>query len=103
MMRANTSRPCRGRSRGGDGQIIIDGVIAEPDQWPQHPAFSLDQFADIGVTVIGFGFEHAAELGFRVGKQNRRIQLALIAEQDRLVVGNDFGRHADQQQPGKYP
>jgi hypothetical protein len=88
----------RGGRRRRHGELVVDGVVAVANRRPQHPAVVLDQFRHIGVAVVGFGFEQAAEGGFRVGLEHREIEVALILHHDRPVVGDEFRSQTDHEQ-----
>jgi hypothetical protein len=62
----------------------------------------LDFLANERVAEIRPG-KKAAELGFRVIGENREIELFLVAHQERIIIGNEFGRQGEHEQPDEYP
>ena len=71
--------------------VEVDGVVAERDDRPQHPAVAgLDQLLDVMGRVHRLRLEHAAEFRFRVEEEHRCVQFALVAHDDRLVVGDEL-------------
>ena len=75
-----------GRAR----QIVIYGVVAVTHGWPQHPAPLLDQIDHEWIAVLGFSFENPIKGGLRITDKNRKIDLSLVGQNYRFVVGDEF-------------
>ena len=73
------------------------------DWRPEHPAVAVlgDQLLNIGAAVVRFNREFAAKGGFRITLEDREIQLALIADSERFIVGDQFGAKAEHEQHQK--
>ena len=93
--------PPAGRRGRRLAEVLDDGVVAVGDHRPQHPALGVDQLGDLGILVVGLGGELAAEGGLGVGLEDREIEGAVVAHQDRPVVGDQFGEQADEEQRGE--
>ena len=92
-----------GRRRGGrHRQVEIVRGVGEADRRPDRPAVLLDLLADDRVAVIGAGQE-AAELLLRVVDENGDEPLALVAGEDRPVVGDELGEQAQHEQDREDP
>ena len=80
------------------------GVVGVADRRPQHEAALLgDQLLQIGVAIIGGGFEVAAERGFRIVDHRREKEFAFEAHEERLVVGDEFGAERGDEQHQEDP
>ena len=77
-------------------------VVGKPDRRPDNPAVLLDLAVDYRIPVIGLR-EEAAEFLFRVIDEHRRQQLALVGDQDWLVVGEEFRKQAENEQDQEDP
>ena len=99
--------PSQFRNVGGEGagprQVEDDGVEGIGNQRPENPALFLDQLLDLGVRIFGLGLEVAAESGFGVGDEDRRIERAVVADQQRLVVGQKFREQRDEEDGDEDP
>ena len=77
--------------------VLVDGVVGVADRRPDGPAVGLDLVEDHRVLVVGDG-EEAAELRFGIVGEHRRQQLALVAHQQRAIVGKELGEQRDEEQ-----
>ncbi|MNN39976.1 hypothetical protein D3C81_1540330 [compost metagenome] len=92
------------RAGGGHLQVVVGGIGAERDGGEQHPAtLLLDQLAYIGAAVVWLERQLAAELLLGVALERRHVQVALVAQQQRFVVGHQLGTQAQQQKGGEQP
>ena len=71
--------------------VGIGGEEGIADRRPKHPAVGFDLFDVHRIAVVG-DCEKAAELRFWVVDENRDEKFALVADQDRAVVGDEFGK-----------
>ena len=79
-----------GRRRGrGQGDVEIGRVVGIADRRPDHPAIGLDLVDDDGVAIVGLG-EETAELVFGIILESGKQEFALVGDEDRLVVGDEF-------------
>jgi hypothetical protein len=68
------------------------GVVGITDRRPQHgTALVGDQLLQVWVAIIRRGLKFAAKGGLRVIDENRKIPFALIANEIRPIVGDEFG------------
>ena len=58
---------------------------------------------DRGIGVDGLGLEEAAELGLGIGDEHREIEPALVADQQRPVVGDQLGEQGQAEQDQEQP
>ena len=72
--------------------VLVDGVVGVVDRRPDGPAVPGDLVDVDGIAVVGDG-EEAAELRFRIIDRDREQELALVAHEDRPVVGEQLGEH----------
>ena len=93
----------RGRRGRGNGQIVVDGIEAVADRRPHDPSFRFDELRHEGVPVIGLRLEIAAEPRFRIGREDRHQELALVGDEDRLVVGDELGEEAQDEERREDP
>ena len=94
-LRQHPGRRRRRRRR----QIEIVGVVGIADQRPDDAAaLVLDQLLQIGIAIVGRGLEVAAEGRLRIGDEGRPVEMAVIFDQERPVVGDQLGeqRHHEQ-------
>jgi len=73
---------------------VIVGIRHER---PHHPSLGFDQPANIGVAIVGEGGEVAAERRFRIVAQDRKVEMPVIVQNERPVVGDELGRQRDRQ------
>src|SRR5690606_11554184 len=90
-----------GRRGGRQRQIMNMSIVAVGNQGPQDPAIGLNKLFDIGITVVCGCIEVAAECGLWIILKGWKIEIALIPDQHRAVIGNQFRSHADGEQHGK--
>jgi hypothetical protein len=80
------------------------GIVGIADQRPDHGAALVrDQFLQIGIAVVGGGFEIATKSGFGIADEGREIQMAVELDQERTVVGDQFGEQRDHEQDQEDP
>jgi hypothetical protein len=83
---------------------LVLGVVGEADRRPEHPPAALgDHLLHRRVAILGFGLEDAAERRLGVSLEDRPIELAVIFDQDRLVVGDELRAEADAEKNKKQP
>ena len=82
--------------------VLVDGAVGVADRRPKRPAVGLDLLDDQGVPVVGDG-EEPAELRFRIVDQHGHQHLALVADEDRPVVGDELGEQAQHEQSEEDP
>ena len=58
---------------------------------------------DNEIEVIGLGDKIAAEGGLGIGFQQWKIDLPLIADEERFVIGDHFGKEADDKEDREDP
>ena len=85
--------PIRRCGRGAR-EIEHGGIVAIRNGRPDHPALGLDQADHVTVLEVGRRLEIAAEGGLRIVEQNRRIEMPVVAHQERTIVGDEFGEQA---------
>ena len=69
---------------------------------PSSPCSSISS-CTARVAVVGLGLEEAAEGGLRIGDEDGEVEAAVVADEQRLVVGDQLGAQADQQQRREDP
>jgi hypothetical protein len=95
--------PGRLRRRRGR-QIEVVGVVGIADQRPKDEAALVrDQLLQIGIAIIGGGLEIAAERGLRIADEGRKIQMPVEFDEERPIVGDQFGKQRDEEQNEKNP
>ena len=67
------------------------------------PPFSAISFCRYGIAIVGRGLEIAAERGLGIADEGRPIEMAVILDQERPVVGDQFGEQRDEEQDQEYP
>ncbi|MNU85919.1 hypothetical protein D3C71_756720 [compost metagenome] len=93
-----------GRAGGGLVQVVVGCVVTERNRWKQQPAaILLDQFLHVVAAVVGLERQLPAEGLFGVALEDREIPLALIADHQRFVVGDQFAAQGHQEQADKQP
>src|SRR5262249_30546735 len=75
----------------------------EADGWPHQPALLLDELDDRGVTVDRLGGEHASERRLRVGPEERKVEAAVVADEEGVIVGDQLGAEADAEEDQEDP
>ena len=76
-------------------QVEIVRIVGIADQRPDDGAtLFLDQLLQIGIAIVGRGLEIAAEGRLRIGDEGRPVQMAVILDHERLVVGDHTRRTA---------
>ena len=90
------------RRRRGCGKVEVDGVRGETDGRPDGPAVLLDLLDDDGIAIVGLRQE-AAELLLRIVDEDRHQQLALVAHENRPVIGEELGEKAEHEQDHEDP
>ncbi len=63
----------------------------------------VEEFLQIRIAIIGGGAEHVAEVGVRIGDEDRKEGLAVEVDEQRLVVGDEFGAKRQHEQREKNP
>ena len=85
-------------------QVEIVRVVGIADRRPDHVAALLrDQLLQIGIAIVGRGLEVAAEGRLRIGDERRENRLAVVADEERLVVGDELGEQRDDEQDQEDP
>ncbi|MNY49246.1 hypothetical protein D3C86_1846480 [compost metagenome] len=64
---------------------------------------TVDLFFDERILEVGDGIELTAEGGLAVVDNERQVQAALIAHQQRSVIGDQIGSQAEDKQHQKNP
>jgi hypothetical protein len=83
---------------------VIDGLVGEMDRRPDLDRIVLGEiFLCEGIAIIGCGAEVVAEIGVGIGEEDREIALAFDMDEDRLVVGDEFGEQSDEEQDEENP
>ena len=96
-------QPSRLRRRRGR-QVEIVGGVRVADRRPDHAAAFLgDQLLHKGIAIVRRRFEVAAKRGFRIGEEHREVGLAVEANVERLVVGDEFREQRDHEQREENP
>ena len=91
-----------GRGRGGDGEVLDDGVVAVAERRPQHPSLGLDGLLELGVGEVGLGGQEVgAERVLGIVAQDRGVELALKRDQQGAVVGDELGEQAEDEEDGE--
>ena len=93
--------PCRRRGRGR-GQIEIVRRIGIADRRPDRPAVRFDFLLNEGVAIVGHG-QKAPEFLLGIVDEHGKEQFALVGNDDRFVVGDEFGEQRDDEQNEKNP
>ena len=92
------------RRRRRRRQIEVVRGVGIADQRPDDgAALGRDLLLQIRIAVIGRGLEVAAEGGFGIADEGRPIEMAVILDQERAVVGDQFGEQRDQEQDHEDP
>jgi len=74
-------------------QVEIVGIVGIADRRPDDgAALVCDQLLQVGIAIIGCGFEIAAKGGLRVTDESRPIQVAVELDENRPIIGNQFGK-----------
>ncbi len=85
-------------------QIEIVGGVGIADQRPDDPAALVrDQFLQVGIAIVGRGLEVAAEGRLGIADEGRPVEVAVILDQERPVVGDQLGEQRDHEQHEEYP
>jgi hypothetical protein len=67
-------------------------IVGIADQRPDdRPALIGDQLLQVWIAIIGRGLEVAAKGRLRIGDEGRPIQMAVVLDQERPIIGNQFG------------
>ncbi|MNU92343.1 hypothetical protein D3C71_822550 [compost metagenome] len=94
----------RRRARGGFIEVVVRRVIAEWNRREQQPAaVLLYQILHVVAAVIGLERQLSAELLLGVAFERREVQRTLIADHQRLVVGDQLAAEGQQEQADKQP
>ena len=100
LFRQHPGRLRRRRRR----QIEIVGVVGIADQRPDDGAALVrDLLLQIGIAIVGGGFEIAAEGGLGIAEEGRPIETAVIFDEERPVVGDEIGEQRDHEQDEEDP
>ena len=92
------------RRRRRARQVLHDGVVAVRHRRPDHPAMRVDRLLHFGIGVVGLGRQEVgAERVLAVVLQHRHIPVAIEADQQRAVVGDELGEQADAEQDREDP
>ena len=99
------SQPMGGGRRRGGGLRQVPGHcrVVVGNQRPDHPALLADQGLDGRIGVVGFRRQYATESGLRIAFEHRRVDTAIVPDQQRAVVGDQLGEERDQEQRQKDP
>ena len=95
--------PGGGRRGGRRRQAEHRGVVAVGNERPDDPALRLDQVLDEGIAVVGLGLEFTAEFRLGIGLDHGRVKSAVVVNENRLVVGDEFREQADEEQREEGP
>src|SRR5690606_7208728 len=76
--------------RGRFWYLAVHGVVGITDRRPDGPAIIVDLVLYHRVTIVGDGIK-AAEFFFRIVDDNRHQQLALVGNENRPVIDDEFG------------
>ena len=98
------AQPVAGRGRGRIGQrgkVVQRAVVVAVGRMQCPVAALVELLLDEGVQPVGWGIEVAAE--HRLGRvlNHREVPLALVAHDQRLVVGQQLGPEAEHKQDGE--
>ena len=103
VVRAEPVAP-RGRLRHRAFRVEIDGVVAEGDDRPHHPAVAgRYEFLHRRLAVLRLRFEDAAELGLRVGDEDREVERAFVTQEQGCVVRDQLREHAGNHHRADHP
>jgi len=79
-------------------------VVGIADQRPDDAAALFrDQLLQIGIAIIRRGLEIPAEGGLGIGDEGGKIQMPVILDQERAIVGDQFGEQRNKEQDQKDP
>ena len=85
-------------------QVEIVGVVGVADRRPDDGAALFgDLLLQIGIAIVGGGFEIAAEGGLGIAEKHRPIEPAVILDEERLVVGDEIGKQRDHEKHEEDP
>jgi hypothetical protein len=80
-------------------KIVIDGAVAEADQWPNGPTPGLcNQLLNEGVSVVHGQGKVATKVSLGVFLDQWPVELLPVTDQQWFVVGNQFGDQAQSKQ-----
>ena len=88
----------RRRLQGLAALALQHGVVAVGNRRPHDPALGLDQLLHLLVGVDGGGREIAAEGRLGIVADQRRVEAAVVVDEDRLVVGQELGEQRQEEQ-----
>jgi len=85
-------------------QVEIVGVVRIADRRPDDGAALFGNLLlQIGIAIVGGGFEIAAERGLGIIEDNRPIETAVIFDDERLVVGDEIGKQREHEKHEEDP
>src|ERR1700733_3910742 len=79
-------------------------LVRIADRWPDHPAMGVDRRLHVGFGVVGVGGQEVRSEGIlTVVLQHRNVPVAIVADQQGTVVGEELGEQAEAEQHQEYP
>ena len=85
-------------------RIVVDGLVGELDRRPDLDGVVLvEENLQVRIAVVGRGAEVVAEFGVRIVEDHREVILAVVVDEQRLVVGDELGEQRDHEQHEEYP
>ncbi len=87
--------PGRRRRRRRRQVEVVRGVGITDQRPDDGAALGRDLLLQIGIAIVGGGFEVAAEGGLGIADESRPVEMAVILDQERAVVGDQFGEQRD--------
>jgi hypothetical protein len=79
-------------------------MIGKADQRPDdRAALRRDLLLQIRIAIVGGGFEVTAEGGFGIADEGRPIEMAVILDQERPVVGDQLREQRDHEKKREDP